>query len=97
MPSPTLADALGAATGLAERRSDPSGVFVFRKGNPDFVYTFNLKDPSLIHLIQRFPIQGNDIVYVPEAPLARWNRLISQILPVSVSSAATAASRFSTN
>ncbi len=97
VPSPTLADALGAATGLDERRSDPSGVFVFRKGNPDFVYTFNLKDPSLIHLIQRFPIQGNDIVYVTEAPLARWNRLISQILPVSVSSAATAASRFSTN
>ena len=97
VPSPTLADALGAATGLDERRSDASGVFVFRKGDPDLVYTFNLKDPGLIHLIQRFPIQGNDIVYVTEAPLARWNRLISQILPTSVSQAATAASRFSTN
>lgn len=97
VPSPTLADALGSATGLDERRSDASGVFVFRKGNPDLVYTFDLKDPSLIHLIQRFPIQGNDIVYVTEAPLARWNRLISQILPSSISSAANAASRFTTN
>jgi len=97
VPSPTLADALGAATGLDERRSDPSGVFVFRKGSPDLVFTFNLKDPSVIHLIQRFPIQGKDIVYVTEAPLARWNRLISQILPTSISSAAVAASRFSTN
>ncbi len=97
VPSPTLADALGSATGLDERRSDPSGVFVFRKGTPDLVYTFNLKDPSSIHLIQRFPIQGNDIVYVTEAPLARWNRLISQILPVSVSQAANAAARYTTN
>jgi polysaccharide export outer membrane protein len=97
VPSPTLSDALGSATGLDERRSDPSGVFVFRKGTPDLVYTFNLKDPSSFHLIQRFPIQGNDIVYVTEAPLARWNRLISQILPVSVSQAANAAARYTNN
>lgn len=83
VPAPTLADALGAATGLDERRSDPSGVFVFRKGNPDEVYTINLKDPASLLLTQRFPIRGEDIVYVAEAPLARWNRLILQILPLS--------------
>lgn len=97
VPSPTLADALGAATGLDERRSDPSGIFVFHKGNPDTVYTFNLKDPATMHLIQRFPVRGNDIVYVTEAPLTRWNRLISQILPTTISQAATSASRFSNN
>ena len=80
-PSPTLADALGSATGLDARRSDPSGIFVFRKGKEDTVYTFDLKDPALVPLIQRFPIQGEDIVYITEAPLVRWNRLISQILP----------------
>lgn len=83
VPSPTLADALGAAAGFDERRSDPSGVFIFRKGNPDQVYTFNLKDPSSILLTQRFPIRGEDMVYVTEAPLVRWNRLILQILPIS--------------
>jgi polysaccharide export outer membrane protein len=83
VPAPTLADALGAATGLDERRSDPSGVFVFRKGNPDEVYVINLKDPTAMLLTQRFPIAGEDIVYVTEAPLARWNRLIAQILPVT--------------
>lgn len=81
--APTLADALGAATGLDERRSDPSGVFVFRKGNPDQVYTIDLKDPAALLLTQRFPIRGEDIVYVTEAPLVRWNRLIVQILPLS--------------
>jgi polysaccharide biosynthesis/export protein len=81
--APTLADAIGAASGLDEQRSDPSGVFVFRKGNPDLVYTLNLKDPACILLSQRFPIRGEDIIYVTEAPLARWNRLISQLLPTS--------------
>lgn len=81
--SPTLADALGAASGFDERRSDPSGVFVFRKGNPDTIYTINLKDPQSMLLTQRFPILGEDLVYVTEAPLTRWNRLISQLLPVS--------------
>lgn len=85
VPSPTLADALGAATGLDERRSDPTGVFVFRKGEPDVVYTLNLKDPSVVFLAQRFSLKGEDIVYVTEAPLARWNRLISQLLPFSQS------------
>ncbi len=81
--APTLADALGAATGLDVRISDPSGVFVFRKGNPDQVFTVNLKDPATMFLAQRFPIRGEDLVYVTEAPLARWNRLISQLLPFS--------------
>lgn len=83
VPAPSLADALGAAAGLDERRSDPSGVFVFRKGNPDCVYTINLKDPGSLLLAQRFSIRGEDIVYVTEAPLVRWNRLIQQILPIS--------------
>lgn len=81
--APTLADGLGAAFGLDERRSDPSGIFVFRKGNPDKVYTFDLNDPAIMLLTQRFPLKGEDIVYITEAPLARWNRLISQTLPFS--------------
>jgi protein involved in polysaccharide export with SLBB domain len=93
VPNPTLADALGAASGLDERRSDASGVFVFRKGKSDVVYTFNLKDPKVMPLIQRFPIEGEDIVYVTEAPLTRWNRLLSQILPSTVVQAANTGDR----
>lgn len=94
VPNPTLADAIGAARGLDERRSDASGIFVFRKGEQDTVYTFNLKDPNVMPLLQRFPIQGEDIVYVTEAPLTRWNRLLSQVLPISVTQAAGSASRY---
>ena len=83
VPAPTLADALAAATGLDERRSDPSGIFVFRKGNPDKVYTINLKDPNSVLLSQRFAIKGEDIVYVTEAPMTRWSRLLGQATPLS--------------
>ncbi len=83
VPSPTLADALGAASGLDERRSDPSGVFVFRKGNPDEVYTINLRDPAAVLLTQRFALRGEDLVFVTEAPLAKWSRMIAQVLPIS--------------
>lgn len=83
VPAPTLADALGAAAGLDERRSDASGVFIFRKGEPDQVYTINLKDPGAMLLTQRFPIRGEDLIYITEAPLSRWNRLIQQVLPIS--------------
>lgn len=93
LPSPTLADALGSASGLDERRSDPSGVFVFRKGKQDTVYTFNMKDPSTMALVQRFPIQGEDIIYITEAPLVRWNRMLSLILPSSAFQAASTANR----
>ncbi|WP_411827568.1 SLBB domain-containing protein [Luteolibacter sp. AS25] len=85
VPAPTLADALGAATGLDEERSDPSGVFIFRKGDPDTVYTFDLKQPQAVFLTQRFPIAGEDLVYITEAPLARWSRLIKQLVPLSQS------------
>ncbi|MES2438355.1 MAG: polysaccharide biosynthesis/export family protein [Verrucomicrobiota bacterium] len=83
VPAPSLADALGAAAGLDERRSDPSGVFIFRKGNPDQVYTINLKDPASMLLTSRFALRGEDIVYVTEAPLVRWSRLIQQIIPIT--------------
>lgn len=83
VPAPSLADAIGAAAGLDERRSDPSGVFIFRKGEPDQVYTIDLKDPASLLLTQRFALHGEDIVYVTEAPLVRWSRLIQQILPIT--------------
>jgi polysaccharide export outer membrane protein len=93
-PHPTLADALGAGIGFNEQRSDPSGLFVFRPGSPSTVYTFDLRNPSVLPLVQKFPIKGQDLVYVTEAPLSRWNRLITQILPISISQAANSAARY---
>ncbi|NJR42516.1 MAG: hypothetical protein HC767_07480 [Akkermansiaceae bacterium] len=34
-------------------------------------------------LTQRFKIRGEDTVYITEAPLSRWARLLSQVNPLS--------------
>lgn len=95
VPDPNLADAMGTALGLNETRSDPTGVFVFRRGNPDKVYVFNMKEPGTMFLLSRFPMMGEDIVYVTEAPLTRWNRMLSQIFPSMVPQLINNAQRFS--
>ena len=81
--SPTVADALAQAAGLNLSRSNPNGVFVFRKtgGATDKAYGLDLKSSSSAYLTREFPLQGGDWVYVSEAPLSEWNRLINNILP----------------
>ncbi|MDY6816498.1 MAG: polysaccharide export protein [Pseudomonadota bacterium] len=85
----TLAEAISDAGGLNERQSDATGVFVVRRaGNasPDSdylidMYQLNLKDATALVLADGFPLQNRDMVYVTAAPLARWNRVISLLVP----------------
>jgi len=78
-----LDDYIGQGSGFREDSADISGVFIFRRvssGATD-IYRFNLRDPSGVICASRFSVHGNDIVYVTEAPLTRWNRTIRNILP----------------
>jgi polysaccharide export outer membrane protein len=82
----TLAEALAENGGLDQRQSDASGVFVFRKAAKDAdhgidIYQLNAKDAAALVLADSFRLQERDIVYVTAAPLARWNRVLSLILP----------------
>lgn len=82
----TLTDALGRAGGVNESRAEPSGIFVVR-GNPPgsekfaTVYQLDIRDATRLLLGTRFPLQPQDVVYVTSAPLARWNSVISLLLP----------------
>ena len=82
-----LAEALSDTGGLNETTADANGVFVLRKSNVEQtgvianVYQLHAKNITAMVLAEQFELQPHDIVYVTSAPLARWNRVISLLLP----------------
>lgn len=47
------------------------------------VYQVDLLDPKSLFLIQRFPIQDKDIVYVSNAPLAEFQKFLRMIFSIT--------------
>ena len=83
----SLAEALSDVGGLNENTANANGVFVLRK-RPDNkngviadVYQLYAQNVVALVLADQFKLQARDIVYVTTAPIARWNRLISQLIP----------------
>ncbi|MBY5974841.1 polysaccharide biosynthesis/export family protein [Ferrimonas balearica] len=80
----TLADMLfGESGGVPIRTGSYGEIYVLRGTASGAVTAWQLDSRNAANLIlaTRFEMRPNDIVFVPEQPVTRWNRTISQIVP----------------
>ncbi len=80
----TLAEALSEAGYVNQITADASWIYVMRSdtGSSE-LFHLNAGTADALLLAERFPLRPRDIVYVDVAAIARWNRVVSNILPTS--------------
>jgi polysaccharide export outer membrane protein len=100
----SLTQALGRAGGLDPVTSKGSAVYVIRgmdnmQKAPATVYHLNAKSPAAFVLADRFSLHPGDVVWVGPAGITRWNRYLTQLLPLTgiIRNAANADQDFSNN
>ncbi|MFU1912118.1 polysaccharide biosynthesis/export family protein [Bordetella hinzii] len=93
--NPSLLEVLGKIRGLNEAKADAAGVFVFRllespkntalDSTPKAeVFRLNMKDPAALFIARQFLVQPEDAVYVTNAAVYEWQKIIAPIVQVLV-------------
>lgn len=89
----SLVGVIGEANGLVATSANAKRVYVLRENsfqNEATIYHIDLTSITNFSVANRFKMQPGDVVYVDPTGLTRWNRVISQILPLSsITSVAT--------
>ncbi|MDP2333405.1 MAG: polysaccharide biosynthesis/export family protein [Reyranella sp.] len=82
----SLIEALGQVGGLNDMRANKTGVYVFRMGdlqnNPAArarVFRLDLMQPVSMFIGQQFGLQPRDVVYVTNAPLYEYDKVLTSI------------------
>jgi polysaccharide biosynthesis/export protein len=88
MPKHTISllEAMGMVGGLNDQRANKTGVYVFRMGdlqnNPTArarVFRLDLYQPVSIFIAQQFPVLPRDVVYITNAPLYEYDKVLTSI------------------
>lgn len=82
----SLTEALSDVGGINEATANASGIFVVRATPPGSeklanVYQMDIRDARAMVFADQFKLAARDVVYVTAAPVARWNRVIAQLMP----------------
>lgn len=92
----SLADALFSEGGFSSQTANPSQIYVLR-GSADprefgAVTAFHLDASNAVNLMlaTRLEMRPNDVVFVAEQPITRWNRAVQQFVPSLINTAAAA-------
>ncbi len=82
----SLLEALGQVGGLNDIRTNKTGVYVFRMGDLKNnlaararVFRLDLMQPVSIFVAQQFGMQARDVIYVTNAPLYEYDKVLTSI------------------
>ncbi|MDP3705988.1 MAG: polysaccharide biosynthesis/export family protein [Legionellaceae bacterium] len=78
----TIADALAISGGINLETANPTYIYVIRGDyTKPLIFWLNAKTPDKMLIAERFSLKPKDILYVSSAPLTRWNRFLSLLIP----------------
>ncbi|SDX66918.1 polysaccharide biosynthesis/export family protein [Litoreibacter albidus] len=93
----TLADALFENDGFLNKEANPRKIYILRgspePGNPDLITAWHLdgSDATNLILATKMQMRPNDVVFIAEQPITKWNRALSQFIPSLLTSGAALA------
>lgn len=93
----SLADVIYDNGGFSTATGNPAQIYVLRAStNPaEFgavtAWHLDARNPATITLATRFEMRPDDILFIEEQPITRWNRALQQAFPTLINTAAAAA------
>jgi len=95
----SLADALYSEAGFNSETASPAQIYVLR-GSTDprefsavTAWQLNARNAANLLLATRFELRPDDVIFIAEQPITRWNRVVSQIVPSLITGGVNAATR----
>jgi polysaccharide export outer membrane protein len=81
----TLADALYEGGGFTDRTANPAQIYVLRgsPADPRQLSALHLNGANVVGMVlaTRLELRPNDIIFMADQPITRWNNVLSQITP----------------